>query len=148
MIRSATPDDLPALLRLGEVMHRNSTYAHLSYSPERLARTLVRLLEADGGAVFVCEIDGVVAGALPCELVPAYFSDALIAQDLAIFVDPEARALGIGLALVRRFIEWAGAQGAARVEVKNGAGMDDRRFVRLMARMGFTLAGSAMYLEV
>ena len=67
------------------------------------------------------------------------------------FVLPEGRGLGIGRALVDAMLHWFTEKGASHVFVTATAGLSDlqqRLFVSLMKRHGFTDSGPVMCLKL
>ena len=133
---------------LGAQMHRMSTFHNMHYSVERVA-DLVSYLAEDADGFFTVAVDSAndqrVVGYLIGANTPSFFGDDWVAGDLAVYVHPEYRKEGVGDELVRRFVQWATARGAKRINVGNSTGMDDTVYVRLMLRHGFSRAGSLMY---
>ena len=78
MIRSATTDDIPALLVLGEQFHLASPYAHLPFDTVRVTNTLNAAMNDGIVVVHGDPVDG-MAGAIKG---PLWFADGFAAQEL------------------------------------------------------------------
>ncbi|TDN44896.1 acetyltransferase (GNAT) family protein [Curtobacterium flaccumfaciens] len=122
--------DVTALVRLlGHVVDESAMRARLErLTPEAGHRTwLIR--DDDGRAV-------AVAGA---QVTWAYASDEPTAQLLLLVVDPSARRLGTGSALIGTFETWAVEQGARRLSAVSAAATDSAH--RFYQKRGYHDAG-------
>lgn len=143
MIRVATLDDVPALVALGAAMHAESPrFSRLRFSGERLAATLRAAVQ--GHFSRVVEIDGQIVGGLVALLTPHWFSDDLMACDLALFMDPRFRGTMAPARLLREYGAWAVAHGSKLTlfGVMTGVGVDQT--VALCERVGWRRAGVVM----
>lgn len=115
MIREATLEDLPEILRMGELFCHE---AGLPFDLSSVIETVRGLIESPSSAVFVG--DGAMAGVLSYPM----FMDtsSLCAEELFWWVDEENRSTGIGGALVLKIEEWARTMGASRVLMSGLAG--------------------------
>ncbi len=122
--------DVTALVRLlGHTVDEPAMRSRLArLTPEAGHRTwLVR--DDDGRAV-------AVAGA---QVTWAYASDEPTAQLLLLVVDPSARRLGTGSALIGTFETWAREQGARRLSAVSAAATDSAH--RFYQKRGYHEAG-------
>lgn len=122
--------DVTALVRLlGHVVDESAMRARLErLTPEAGHRTwLIR--DDDSRAV-------AVAGA---QVTWAYASDEPTAQLLLLVVDPSARRLGTGSALIGTFETWAVEQGARRLSAVSAAATDSAH--RFYQKRGYHDAG-------
>lgn len=122
--------DVAALVRLlGHVVDESAMRARLErLTPEAGHRTwLIR--DDDGRAV-------AVAGA---QVTWAYASDEPTAQLLLLVVDPSARRLGTGSALIGTFETWAVEQGARQLSAVSAAATDSAH--RFYQKRGYHDAG-------
>ena len=142
MIRSATINDLPALLALGERMHGESRYRVLAFSREKLRTTLQMLLTAPGGFLWVAERRGSIVGGLAAMCAQHWASDDLVATDLALFVAPEHRGGMAVRPLVEEYRGWARKLGAKLVDLGVSTGLDAERTAGLFDRVGFPRIGT------
>lgn len=122
--------DVAALVRLlGHVVDESAMRARLErLTPEAGHRTwLIR--DDDGRAI-------AIAGA---QVTWAYASDEPTAQLLLLVVDPTARRLGTGSALIGTFETWAFEQGARRLSAVSAAATDSAH--RFYQKRGYHDAG-------
>jgi len=147
-VRPATEDDLVPLLSLGEAMHAESSYAHMPYSPEATAATLIGLLENPDSLIAVATDGHSITGVLLARVTSGYFTTARLAEDLALYVRPQDRGSTAATMLMRHYLAWAQGRGVRRIELANGAGTDDTGFARLGAFFGLRRVGSILYREI
>ena len=90
----------------------------LSYDRRSAGRFLLTLMLSGQGNIWVAELDDTPVGLRVAQLAPYPFnSQVLIASGLLWYVEPEARALGIGEQLFACFERWAREQGARSIQV-------------------------------
>jgi ribosomal protein S18 acetylase RimI-like enzyme len=118
LIRSATPADIPAMVRLEDI----------SFPGDRLSARSLRRLVRDGHAVcLVAELDGEVAG----DAVVLLRRGSAAARLYSLAVDPARRKAGIGTALLAEAERRAAAAGRAemRLEVREDNDEAIRRYL-------------------
>jgi len=122
--------DVAALVRLlGHVVDESAMRARLErLTPEAGHRTWL-IHDDDGRAI-------AIAGA---QVTWAYASDEPTAQLLLLVVDPTARRLGTGSALIGTFETWAVEQGARRLSAVSAAATDSAH--RFYQKRGYHDAG-------
>lgn len=140
MIRPATPDDLPRLLELGAAMHAESRFRTVAFSRGKVEKLLGNLMQG-AGCVLVAERDGEIIGGFAGGLTPYYFSEELMATDLALFVSSDRRGGIAAVALIRSFIEWAYEHGAREVLLGTNFG-EDSPANELYRRIGLQQVGN------
>lgn len=89
--------------------------------------------------VFVAEVEGKVVGFMLCRLkrVPAYMGGVLVGELSDMWIEAEARRMGIGDKLSRLALDWLRQQGAHSVEIQ--VLKDNEASWKLYERMGFKL---------
>lgn len=144
-IREATAQDVAAsiaLFGLVDDVHAAGAphqYRGASAAP-RSEREVLRLIEHPDIALFVAELDGRVVGQIVARIETVPENTPLVPRRFAkvhdLVVIPEARAQGIGRALVHAVEEWSAARGMASIELTvwefNGAAR------RLYEQLGYT----------
>lgn len=139
MIRRATPADIPRMIDLGAAMHEESRYARLGYKPSKVAAMLQVVIER--GIALVAERDGQIIGGFAGIVEPHWFSDDLIATDLALFIEPGKRG-GIAAArLIDAFLAFARERGAIMTDILINTGVRHEDTARLFERLGGKAAG-------
>lgn len=143
-VRSATLDDLPAMIALGAQMHAESVYAPFDYDEEKLHALGVRYVEnPDWCFAGVCEdAHGRLLGMHLGFISEYYFGRDLIATDLLLFVDPCKRGSLAAALLVKAFEEWAFAKGAREVCPGSSTMVAPERTAKLYERLGYTVVGN------
>jgi ribosomal protein S18 acetylase RimI-like enzyme len=97
-------------------------------------RTLGRFSRVD-----IAELEGRVVGFMLCRIkrVPAYMGGVLVGELSDMWIEPEARRLGIGDKLSRLALNWLRDQGVHSVEIQ--VLRDNEASWKLYERMGFKL---------
>jgi ribosomal protein S18 acetylase RimI-like enzyme len=155
MIRTATPDDLPALGRLGALLMRT----HYAFDPHRFlppgdnpeagyASFLETELREPDVAILVAERDGQVVGYVYAGLEPLSWKElrgpAGFIHDIVVADD--ARGTGVARELTAAAVEWLRPQGAPRVMLWTAA--QNQRAQRLFDAAGFRTTMIEMTLEL
>lgn len=145
------PSDVEAIIRLGKQMHAESRFAHLAYDEQRLRAVLEAAIrdERRRYCVLVARAaDGTLAGLLFGNIERHYFSTAYIAQNVAFFIARPWRGSSGAVRLLTAFRRWAINRGAAELYLYQTAGVDVRRFHRLMRHLGFEHMGGSYALSL
>jgi GNAT superfamily N-acetyltransferase len=123
-------DDVAALVRL---------LGH-DTEPAAMRARLERLTPEAGHRTWaVRDENGRVVAVAGAQVTWAYASDAPTAQLLLLVVDPTARRLGTGSALIGTFETWASEQGARRLSAVSAAATDSAH--RFYQKRGYHEAG-------
>lgn len=144
-LRAATTEDVPALIELGRQVHAESRYAALAYDEARLKQTLGGLIDLQArGSHFVLLAEdgkGAVIGGLIGGLEPYFFTSALAAKSMLLWVAPAWRGSAAALRLINAFKLWATKKGAAEVCILVSSGVTIGRTDRFLRRLGFAQTG-------
>jgi GNAT superfamily N-acetyltransferase len=128
VIRSATPDEVPALVGAYEWLFSPPGGRPALWDPEAAAERLRGLIAGDG-EVFVADHDGAVVGicTVTLDLESVRFGLRAWVEDLA--VHPDHRSAGHGKALLDAAKDWGRERGATHLELDSGeARADAHRF--------------------
>ncbi len=129
MIRSATHDEVPALVGAYEWLFAPPGAQPPMWDPERAAERLRALISDAAGEVFVADHDGAVVGicTVTLDIESVRFGLRAWVEDLA--VDPGHRSAGHGKALLDAAKDWGRERGATHLELDSGeARADAHRF--------------------
>lgn len=145
--RPATPDDLPAIVRMladdpfGATRERDEHPLPAAYAAGFAA------MSAQGGRIIVAELDGAVIGCLQLTVIHGVAQLGLTrAQVEAVRVASTHRGRGIGRALMRHAIDLTIQEGCALMQLTtNTARADARRFYE---RLGFAPSHVGMKLSL
>lgn len=140
MIRAATHDDVPSLVRLGSLLHDMSSYAGLGYDEDKVGRQCRSLIDG-AGAVFVSVFEGEVVGFIGGGVTEHWFSGEKIAFDYSFFVHPEFRHGVTAVRLIKAFEMWASSQGAVQMRMGITTSINVEGTSRLYRALGFEDAG-------
>jgi GNAT superfamily N-acetyltransferase len=137
-IRAATLEDLPTLVAMGEAMHAESPrYSRLQFSSDKVEKALAAMIKSPMALVLVAvdgdDVVGVILGFISAE----WFSEELVAQEMAIYVVPEYRGGLAGARLIMGLDAWAEAMRSRYLQGGATTGLDAERTVGLYERLGF-----------
>ena len=140
-IRPAEDGDLPRITAIyaDAVLHGTATY-ELQPPDETEMRARFGTLRSGGFPYLVAEQDGTILGyayAGPFRPRPAY---RFIVED-SVYVAPEAKGRGVGLALMERLIEATRTLGFRQLVAVIGDGGPQSASVRLHEKLGFVHSG-------
>lgn len=147
-IRPATLDDLPRILDLGEMLHKESPrWSRITFSRARAESTLRLLLTDPNGVIFVAERDGVVVGGIAGVTEQHWASDDLVAHEMSLFMAPDARGGMSAIRLICSLRAWAKLRGAKWLHAGTSTGLDPERTAGLYERLGFTRCAIGLEVE-
>jgi GNAT superfamily N-acetyltransferase len=134
LIRTATPADLDALVRLLHVLF--SIEADFRPDPARQRRGLALLLaDPQRAAVLVAERSGAVIGMATAQLVISTAEGGASALVEDVVVDERERGTGVGRRLLDALEAWAREQGATRLQLL--ADRENAPALRFYERLGW-----------
>jgi hypothetical protein len=128
-------------------MHGESSYSHLKFSKPRLLEIFNLYMSDPNRAVFIAIRDGEPLGLYAGYLSKYYFSDELVANDIAWFVIKEKRGSRVGLRLLSCFETWAKDRGASEVRIGYSTDINPVAFDSLMQKRGYSRVGANYRLE-
>jgi ribosomal protein S18 acetylase RimI-like enzyme len=141
--RSAVESDDPTLMRMYSLL--NDFFYKVGYRlphPENVGEVWLESFKRTLGRfsyVYVAEFEGKVVGFMLCRLkrVPATMGGVIVGELSDMWIEPDARRLGIGDKLSRLSIDWMREQGAHSIEIQ--VLKDNEASWKLYERMGFKL---------
>jgi len=141
-IRPATIEDLPALIDLGRRMHQESPrFSRLSFNDEKVRNLLMMATVSPNYCLLVADNDGELMGGFAGFIAAHWFSDDLVASDLALFVQPGRRGGMAGARLVKAFIAWAHDHGAKQTNLGISTGVSVEETAQLYSAIGLKQFG-------
>jgi GNAT superfamily N-acetyltransferase len=141
-IRPATIEDLPALLELGRRMHQESPrFNRLSFNDEKVRNLLMMATVSPNYCMLVADNDGEMVGGFAGFIAAHWFSDDLVASDLALFVQPGRRGGLAGARLVKEFIAWAKERGPKQINLGISTGVSVEETAQLYSAIGLKQFG-------
>lgn len=140
-IRTAQPEDLPALMRMAQDFHAASPAVEtVQFCPRSMAETFQSLATGDRSILFVADDEELgVIGMIAGVFYPHYLNAMHIAaQELFWWCDPSARGKGAGLALIKAMEDWAKDIGAKTLYMASTSNPNAEKLAKLYQRRGFS----------
>lgn len=148
MIRDMTGADVPEVLSLARLMHAESRFAsRFPFDEHKVHGMLAHAIESDAFAAWVADDSDQLAGGFVGLATEQWFSAAIVAQDLAMFVRPERRGACVGVQFVERFKAWARERGAVACEIGVNTGVAPGRTGSMLKACGMTDVGTLYSME-
>ncbi len=145
-VREATEADLPRLLDLMGDFHRASTQVRMPLNLPKVAAMLRQCLTNPMLGAWVWDAEGAgVQGFYLGRVNDWWFTDELVAFDIAVFIDEAHRGSGAAGALFEAFLTWAKAQGAQTVFPGISTGFGLERAARFYEAHGMTKVGYVFF---
>lgn len=141
MIRPATMDDMPELMRMVEDFHHAAQlkkWATFEDSATGWANWFARCMGGDTSLCLLAEIDGKAHGFATALEAPAYWNPSIkTVCETTLWVDPKARGSGIGTTLVEAIAKWAKERGASVVAAGASVDLNSKAMGRMLMKAGF-----------
>jgi GNAT superfamily N-acetyltransferase len=143
-IRLAQPEDVPALVAIGQRMHALTRFRNLDYKPAKVTQALTDAINK-GKHKYVFFVatgsGGKVVGGLLGVLEQHIFSDQLTASVMHFDVLPEARMGGHGVRLLKAFEMWCSNRKVVEIAFGINSGEGLQVLGRFAQRMGYRKMG-------
>jgi len=140
-IRQLTEADIPQIIHLGRLMHDESQYSYLHFSPDKVIAKCNDALVNPQIQCWVTVKDETVTGMMAGQVFEYEFGQSLIASDILVFVSPEHRGGTAFLRLVKEYIEWSKSLSAEMIFLNQTTGTAQEAVARLYQRIGFESVG-------
>lgn len=139
MIRRATSADIPQCVELARAMHAESPmHRRLSFNTPKVETLFATMIARPLMALVLLSVtDGVVDGGVLALIEPHFFSDDLIAQELALYVVPGKRGSLRAARLLAGVDAWAKEMGAKILQAGCTTGIAMNRTIELYEHLGF-----------
>lgn len=149
MIRSATKDDIPAMVEhIGFHLKQSPVYKDIHYNREKMAN----FLEANVGRKnFFCNLaidDDKIIGGLCAGIFEFIFSREVYSTDHLFYVVESKRSLRLATELVDSYVAWAKSRGVRQIWLTSTTGIKTSKFNLFCERKGFTYLGSTFSMEM
>lgn len=141
MIRLATVDDIPEIVRIGELMAEEGRYSHIKYNHDKVSRLAYHYITSDRNLLSLSEIDGEIAGFFWGYVSEFNFSNSLMAGEEFWYMLPERRGCRDGIELIKHFAEWAEPFGVVELSAGISLGVNNDKAGRVLMALGFNRSG-------
>ena len=143
MIRPATANDIEAIVALGVEFAIKSQPVHtMSVNVEKIKMVVTSAITSDDAILLVSDIDGKVEGIIFGLILPSYFSDDKILQELALYSKKNRG----GLELIDTFEKEARLRGIHKIIV--GSKPDFYDLKKIYERKGYKLLETQYIKEI
>lgn len=140
-VRPAKRADLTAIMELGKLLHAESRYRTLSFSPTKVSDTFNTLLKG-AGCVFVAELDGEILGGIAGWLSPTWYGVEPSLMEVALFITPEHRHDDVAESLIMAFVNFGKSRGCTLIQSGVVSGVEQEKTEALYQRLGGQNHGS------
>lgn len=138
IIRDATLNDAPDLLRMGELMHHESPrFNKFTFDLDKTRKLIEFLVTNSNGIVIVAERDGKLIGMLGGMVSEHFFSRDTYACDFVVFIDPEHRGGSTVIRMIKLFEQRAKDLGAKEVSLGISTEVNTERTANLYEKLGY-----------
>jgi GNAT superfamily N-acetyltransferase len=141
MVRRFVKEDFPKIFEIGREMHQESSFRDLSYSFQRVASLVARCITDDSFLGLIDEDKDGTVGIFIGHIVPFFFSDELISDDMVLYVKKEKRGGSTAFKFIREYEKWAKERGASQIQIGTSTGIDEDRTVKFFERLGYKKSG-------
>jgi len=142
MIRDAVHTDIPRLVELGRLMHDESPeFRGLPFAADKAEKMLGALIDSPLGFVKVVDRAGSIAGGMAAAASEHWASTALVAFDIALFIEPGSRGGAAPVGLIRAYRRWAREIGARRATAGISTGVQVQQTESLYRALGLRYVG-------
>lgn len=142
-IRPARLDELDRLIELGEMLHKESSYASMRFSPEKARAKIAECITT--GFCVVFEREGQAQGYMGGTVAAPWFSDDLMGVEYSLYVAPQYRGGRETIRMIAAWAHWCEGEGA--VQLRPGITTGNMAAIRLYERMGFKVQGVTLCKE-
>lgn len=141
-IREALLDDCQAALKVAREFHHESNFKDVPFSDKKVFSLFEWVIDSPNHMFLIFEEKGEIIGGFIAYLDYFYFSDAVVASDLALFVLKEKRGRVPMKKVLDIYRKWAVGRGALRINIAPSTGISTDRVSRLFELLGFEQTGA------
>lgn len=144
MIRPAIEADIPKLVEMGKQFNAETSYKHVTYSPERVAATCKLMMTS--GFIVVAEKEGEVIGVMIGDVLTPWYSTDSMGFDYCLYIYPEHRSGITAMRMIKKFEEWCIGMGATQIRPAIGTGVPNA--ARLYNALGYKSVGEQFLKDI
>jgi L-amino acid N-acyltransferase YncA len=138
-LRLATEADIPTLVEMGVDMFAGSSFAALTYAPDKAGEFMRRGIKGAFLAVSVEGEGGAITGCIYGDVIEPWYTSDCMGIEHFLYVRPEHRGSRAALMLVRAWIRWCVSSGAKQLRPATAAKSAEAD--RLYRAVGFEPVG-------
>lgn len=148
--RDAEEADLLAVVEMAREFHEHVGGEDFGEFDENAAAgTILAMIPNEDGSLIVAEHDGQIVGMIAASAYhPLFSSSARIAQEICWWVNPSARSLGAGVALIKALVEWAKEADVTTLNMHAISRGSPKKAQAVYEHMGFELSEYVWSLKI
>ena len=135
-VRKIKEGDIPSLMTLGKDMHEEGAFRISKFSANKVNKILNLCLTSDRFLCLVAEDNEEIIGLYIAVLTQDWFSEDLVAKDMALYIMPSYRAKGLAQLLVSEYLVWAEENKAISIGAGTNSGVNSEGAKRLYEGFG------------
>jgi GNAT superfamily N-acetyltransferase len=144
-IRLATEADIDRMVQLGQAMQQESPrFSRLGYSDSKVRALGANLIANPDAVVLVGVVDDEIVGMLLGYVSEQFFSHAITASELVVYVEPAHRGGSVAVRMIHAFEVWAFEHGARDIVLGVSTEVDASRTCAFYERMGYAPSGNLL----
>lgn len=140
-VRKATIFDVPDIVAVGKMMHEETSFSDVEWSPNRAQQFIDLSVRDKSFCSFVAETDGKIMGLMVAEVVPYFFSNELRVCDHLWYVTKEYRGSSVGVKLLNKLLQFARDKGVKTVYSGVSTALDAEQTGALLENIGYQHIG-------
>jgi hypothetical protein len=146
-VRFMEEQDIPAIITLGRLMHREAPeYADFQFDENKLERLAQVCLSTSDWSTIIAEteVDGetAIVGFLVAAAVETFFGPDRFTEDLAFYVMPKFRGSSAAIKMLTLLEAWSNVVGVKRIRIGITTGINGDVAGRFLVRMGYADSGA------
>lgn len=145
LIKDANLNDIAAIEMLCAAMAKETNFKNLRFDHRKAFDSLNAMIRS-GYFVKVAILNDKIVGGMIGYLSTPWYSNDLIAYDIGLFVEENARGGRLAMMLVKAFTEWAKNEGATQIRPGISSGVIAAG--KIYERLGYIATGNNYLLEV
>lgn len=140
-MKRAELSDIPKIVEVASMMHKEGAYADVTFLPQMFARYLEIILAEDSAVCFMAMDKDDMVGGIIGHVCPHPFSPELKAVDLGFYVTPEYRGTATAVRLLRMYEQWALGKGVPAHRIYLGSSNGHPKTHAFFEKMKYNLVG-------
>jgi ribosomal protein S18 acetylase RimI-like enzyme len=137
VIRPATEQDIPHIIRMGRLFWSQTAFGEIPYCPDSIAYIAREMLKME--LLLMAEVDGKIAGSVGAVASPLFGNrDVLIASELFWWVEPQFRDSGIGKEMLMGIEQAAKERGVSVFSMMALESVEPEKAAAIYQRLGYS----------
>jgi len=140
-INKATLADMPKILDLCLIMHKESIYCNIPVNISKLNSFLKSHILSQNSLFILLKKNNEIIGFFVGNIVTYFFSDSKIAMDIILFIKPNYRNHHGAQKLLSDFIDWCHDKDVREISLSSTTGIEKSKVKQIYSKFGFNKIG-------